>query len=221
MNAKEKNPNARKIIILLGAPGSGKGTQAAHLSQELKIPHISTGDLFRDNLSHHTELGKRAKGYMEAGHLVPDELVLEMLFDRVSRPDCAKGYLLDGFPRNLSQAEALDKHLGKNDQIVVLNLSVHDEEITKRLAGRLTCKKGGHIHNKYFSPPKVNGVCDVCGGELFQRPDDAADVVKERLKVYHKQTQPLVAHYEKRGLLKHIEGEHEPEMVFQSMVAVL
>ena len=215
---QEPQTSARKVVILLGPPGSGKGTQAARLTKELGIPHISTGDLFRENMSQGTELGKKAKAFMEAGKLVPDDLVLDMLFDRVSRPDCVKGYLLDGFPRTIPQAEALDKHLAKESSVVVLNLEVADDVIVKRAEGRLTCKKCGNIHNKNFSPPAEEGVCDKCCGELFQRPDDAPAVVKERLKVYHDQTEPLVAFYKKKGVLTDINGENPPDVVFQDLM---
>lgn len=208
----------RKIVILLGPPGSGKGTQAVRLSKELGIPHISTGDLFRDNLSRNTALGQKAKSYMESGKLVPDEVVLEMLFDRVSRPDCQKGYLLDGFPRTIPQAEALDKQLSKSDQIIALDLKVKDELIVKRISGRLTCKAGGHIQNKYFSAPKKEGVCDTCQGELVQRADDSAEVVQERLRVYHEQTEPLISYYQKKGVLKQVNGENDPETVYKDLM---
>lgn len=217
LHAAEPSSGMRKIIILLGPPGSGKGTQAVRLSKELGIPHISTGDLFRDNLSRNTDLGKKAKTYMEAGKLVPDEVVLEMLFDRVSRPDCQNGYLLDGFPRTIAQAEALDKHLKKGDAIIALDLKVNDDVIVKRISGRLTCKEGGHIQNKYFSAPKKEGICDTCGGTLVHRSDDSPEVVKERLKVYHDQTEPLIQYYEKKGVLKHINGENDPDIVFKDL----
>lgn len=213
--------SGQKVVILLGPPGSGKGTQAVRLSKELGMPHVSTGDLFRDNLSRNTDLGKRAKSFMEAGKLVPDELVIEMLLDRVSRSDCSKGYLLDGFPRTLVQADALDKHLGKGNDVVALDLRVTNDVIMKRASGRLTCKKGGHIHNKFFSPPKVEGVCDVCGGELYQRTDDAEVVVKERLKVYEVQTAPLVKYYEKKGILNRINGENEADKVFNDLLGLV
>ncbi len=219
--AQEPANPPRRVLILLGPPGSGKGTQAVQLSKELGIPHISTGDLFRDNLSRNTELGKKAKTYMDAGKLVPDELVLEMLFDRVSKPDCVKGYLLDGFPRTVPQAEALDKHLEKGVQTIALNLVIQDETIIKRIAGRLTCKQGGHVANRFFSPPAAEGVCDICGGELVQRSDDAPDVVKERLRVYHEQTAPLVKFYENKGVLININGENPPDIVFKDLLKAL
>lgn len=213
--------SSKRVVILLGPPGSGKGTQAVRLSKELGIPHISTGDLFRDNISRNTDLGKKAKSYMEAGKLVPDEVVLDMLFDRVKNPDCAKGYLLDGFPRTIPQAEALDKYLGSEENVIALNLVVKDEEIIKRIAGRLTCVKGGHIQNKYFSPPKVEGQCDTCQGQLVQRPDDAPAVVEERLRVYHAQTAPLVHFYETKGILVNIDGANPADVVFKDLLKAL
>jgi adenylate kinase len=206
-----------KVVILLGPPGSGKGTQAVRLTKELGIPHISTGDLFRENISKDTELGKRAKSYMNTGKLVPDEVVLDMLFDRVSKPDAQDGYLLDGFPRTVPQAEALNKHLSGITDFVVLDLVVPDEIIFKRAEGRLTCKSCGNIHNRYFSPPAKEGVCNKCESELFQRPDDKAEVVQERLRVYHEQTQPLVEYYDKKGLLKRVDGTKSPDEVFESL----
>lgn len=212
----DPKPSSAKVIILLGAPGSGKGTQATRLSQALKIPHISTGDLFRENLSKNTELGKRAKSFMDAGHLVPDDLVLEMLFERVSRPDCANGYLLDGFPRTIPQAEALDRFL-KGTPVIALNLMVSDDVIIKRAEGRLTCKKCGQVYNRSFAQPAVENVCDKCSGELFQRQDDSPAVVKERLKVYSEQTKPLILFYEKKGVLHQVNGENPPDTVFNDL----
>lgn len=221
MNGQEtpkEGSGKRMVIILLGPPGSGKGTQAERLSKELGIPHISTGDLFRENLSRNTGLGQRAKSFMEKGQLVPDEVVLEMLFDRVSRPDCASGYLLDGFPRTIPQAQALDRHLSGNDNLLALNLQVSDDTILKRMAGRLTCKKCGFIQNRFLSPPKQEGVCDKCGGELYQRSDDTPIVIKERLKVYHDQTEPLIDFYNKKDLLVNIPGENPPDRVFKDLL---
>ena len=206
-----------KVIILLGPPGSGKGTQAVRLSKELNIPHISTGDLFRENLSKGTELGKKAKSFIEAGRLVPDEVVLDMLFDRVSRPDCANGYLLDGFPRTIPQAEAFGKHLDSRTKIIALNLNVEDDTIVKRIAGRLTCKNCGNIQQKSSNTEHADA-CHKCGGELYQRTDDKAEVVKERLRVYHEQTEPLIHFYEKQGVLFEINGENTPDQVFQDLL---
>lgn len=211
----------QKVIILLGPPASGKGTQASRLAAELKIPHISTGDLFRENIKNNTELGQQVKSIMDAGKLVPDEIVLDMLFDRVARPDCANGYVLDGFPRTIPQAESFDKRLSDKQKVIVLNLDVKDETLIKRTAGRLSCKACGHIQNKYFSPPAKDGVCDKCGGELVQRPDDKEEVVKERLRVYNAQTQPLIAYYTKQNKLKTINGEKSPDQVFAELKAAI
>lgn len=205
------------IIILLGPPGSGKGTQALRLTKELGIPHISTGDLFRENMSQDTPLGRKAKGFINAGKLVPDDLVLDMLFARLSKPDCAKGYLLDGVPRTLPQADSLMKYLPPQAKVSVLNLQIADEAIIQRIAGRLMCRSCTNIHNRYFNPPKKEGVCDKCGGELYQRADDSADVVKERLRVYHEQTKPLVSFFAKAGLLHNVNGEMPPDQVFQDL----
>ncbi len=213
------------ILILLGPPGAGKGTQAKRLSAELGLPHVSTGDLFRENLSQGTALGEKAKGYMNDGKLVPDELVLDMLFDRVSRDDCRGGYLLDGFPRTLGQASALEERLasqyGSGGAVVrALSLEVPQDELISRLTGRLTCRTGGHIHHRRFSPPKVEGVCDTCGGELYQRADDSEEVVAERLTTYAEQTFPLIEFYTQRGLLSGVDGDRKPSEVYASLLLV-
>ncbi|CDZ81790.1 Adenylate kinase [Candidatus Rubidus massiliensis] len=213
--SSEVKPN---VIILLGPPGSGKGTQAVQLSQKLQIPHISTGDLFRENLKNGTPLGIEAKKYIEAGKLVPDEVVLDMLFDRVSRKDCEHGFLLDGFPRTIPQAEALEKKLDDKANVIALNLDVDDEAIIKRIEGRLTCKNCGTIYNKHLSPPKDLTKCDKCDGELFQRPDDSREIVEERLRVYHKQTEPLIEFYNKRNVLETINGNQQPDQVFKELL---
>jgi len=211
---------SRQFVILLGPPGAGKGTQAVRLSAGMKLPHISTGDLFRENLSQDTDLGKRAKGFMESGQLVPDELVLEMLFDRVSRDDCAEGCLLDGFPRTIPQAEALEARLGSETPIALL-LEVADELIVGRAAGRLLCKSCGNIQHLEFAPPAKAGVCDSCSGELYRRKDDEPDVVRERLVVYHDQTAPLVGFYENKGQLRRVNGEQSPDTVYADLVQTL
>jgi adenylate kinase len=210
-----------KVVILLGPPGSGKGTQAVRLTKELDIPHISTGDLFRENISKDTELGRRAKSYINAGKLVPDEVVLDMLFDRILKPDAQNGYLLDGFPRTVPQAEAFDKNLKSNINLSVIDLEVPDEIIFKRATGRLTCQSCGNIHNRYFSPPIKEGCCNQCGGELVQRSDDKAEVVQERLRVYHEQTQPLVDYYSRKGLLRRVDGTKSPNEVYESIKSAL
>jgi adenylate kinase len=206
-----------RVVILLGPPGAGKGTQAVRLSAELGLPHVSTGDLFRENSAQGTPLGLKAKSYLDSGGLVPDDLVLEMLFDRVSRPDCARGYLLDGFPRTLPQAEALAARLGRNTEIQVLDINVPDDVIIERLTGRRTCRSCSKVQHLRFSPPKTDGRCDACGGELHQRSDDTPEVVAKRLDVYHKQTLPLAAWYKKRGLLREVDGNRPPDQVFQSL----
>ncbi len=217
MNSKDKT-----VIILLGPPGSGKGTQAKRLSAELKIPHISTGDLFRENLSKDTNLGKKAKEYIHAGKLVPDELVIEMLMDRIRRSDCDNGYLLDGFPRTIPQAEVIDRFLEElGNRTSVLNLDVADDNVIKRISGRLTCSQCGHLHNRYFSPPTHEGLCDLCGAQLLQRADDKQEIVEERLRVYKAQTEPLINHYKVKGILADVDGELEPETVFYSLLALL
>lgn len=218
--AEQNTPDSTSqlIVILMGPPGSGKGTQAVRITKELDIPHISTGDLFRENIANKTPLGEKAKGYINEGKLVPDELVIDMLKDRVSRPDCAKGYLLDGFPRTLPQAEAFEKSIPQNASVVVLNLDVPDDIIVKRIEGRRTCKDCGNIQNVYFSAPAVEGKCDKCGGELTQRADDKAEVVVERLRVYHSQTKPLIAFYENKGLLHTVDGTETPDAIFKKLI---
>ena len=212
-----------RVVILLGAPGAGKGTQAQRLSKDLGIAHIATGDLFRENLKGETPLGLKAKEYMNSGKLVPDALVLEMLFDRVARPDCAEGYLLDGFPRTLPQAEALEAALAEQGGIELraLNLEVRDEVIVGRATGRLLCRSCDAIYHAEFSPPAVAGKCDVEGGELYTREDDRAEVVTERLAVYHEQTAPLVDFYESRGVLTRVDGERHPDQVNETLLASL
>lgn len=216
--ATDGETQGRTVWILLGPPGSGKGTQAVELSKNLQIPHISTGDLLREHIKNQTSLGKAAKQYIEAGKLVPDELVMEILFDRISQPDSAKGVLLDGFPRTLPQAQALEKNLGPRDRIVVFNLEVKDEEIVKRAEGRLICTTGGHVFNRYSSPPAQEGVCDQCGGKLIRRADDEPAVVKERLKVYQEQTAPLIKFYQDKKVLISVNGERKPEQVLAELM---
>ncbi len=209
-----------QVLILLGPPGAGKGTQALRLAAECEIPHISTGDLFRHNLKEGTELGKKAKGFMEGGGLVPDELVLDMLFDRVAADDCRGGYLLDGFPRTLPQAKALTKAL-ENQNSKTLLLEVPESVLVGRAGGRLLCKGCTNIHHAEFSPPQKPGICDSCQGELYRRKDDEPEVVKERLKVYRKETQPMVDYYRETGSLEVINGDQAPDVVFSALKEAL
>ncbi|MEV7447302.1 MULTISPECIES: adenylate kinase [Streptomyces] len=191
-------------IVLVGPPGAGKGTQAAFLANNLSIPHISTGDLFRANISQQTDLGKLAKSYMDAGNLVPDEVTIGMAKDRMEQPDAEHGFLLDGFPRNVSQAEALDEMLSAAGMKLdaVLDLEVPEDEVVKRIAGRRVCRKdSSHVFHVTYSPPKQEGVCDVCGGELYQRDDDSEETVRKRLEVYHTQTEPIIDYYKAQGLV--------------------
>ncbi|MFK0022548.1 adenylate kinase [Streptomyces sp. NPDC090798] len=191
-------------IVLVGPPGAGKGTQAAFLAKNLGIPHISTGDLFRANISQGTELGKQAKAYMDAGKLVPDEVTIGMAKDRMEQPDAANGFLLDGFPRNVSQAEALDEMLKAEGMKLdaVLDLEVPEDEVVKRIAGRRICRNdSSHVFHVTYKQPKKEGVCDVCGGELYQRDDDSEDTVRTRLEVYHTQTEPIIDYYAAQGLV--------------------
>lgn len=205
-------------IILLGPPGSGKGTQAMRLSKELNIPHISTGDLFRDHIKRKTELGEAASSYINQGKLVPDQLTLDMLFARISQSDCVHGYILDGFPRTLSQAEALDARLPSTIQFLVLNLDVPDGVLVERAVGRRICATCGAIHHVQFSPPRASGVCDTCSGTLTHRADDTEEVIKERLKVYHTQTAPVIDYYKQKGILETVDGTQKPDAVFEALL---
>ena len=210
-------------LILLGPPGAGKGTQAKMMVEEYKIPQISTGEILRAAVAEGTELGKKAKEYMDAGGLVPDEVVIGIITDRLKEPDCAAGYILDGFPRTLPQAEALDKVLAAMDSKIdeVISIEVADEELIERLSGRRTCKKCGAGYNLVFDPPTSEGVCDKCGGELYQRDDDNEATVKNRLKVYQDQTQPLIDYYRQQGLLRPIDGAGGIKEIFGRIGAIL
>lgn len=213
--------STKQVIILLGPPGSGKGTQAEQISKALNIPHISTGEIFRENISKGTELGKKAQKYMDVGQLVPDELVLDMLFDRVCKPDAKNGYLLDGFPRTIPQAQAFDAKLTGKEKVIVINLQVNDKIIEERAAARWSCPKCSSVYNLKVKPPKVSGTCDKCQSPLQRRPDDAPEVVKERLIVYRKQTAPLIDYYTKKNLLVNVNGENPPTQVNAEVMQII
>ncbi|MGB9710161.1 MAG: adenylate kinase [Thermodesulfovibrio sp.] len=210
-------------LVFLGAPGAGKGTQAKKLVEKYGIPQISTGDLLRAAVAQGTPLGKEAKAYMDKGELVPDSVVLGMVKERLAQDDCKKGFILDGFPRNVAQAEALDKMLAEMNipLDLALNLDVPFDDLMKRLTGRRTCKSCGQMYNIYFSPPKVDGKCDKCGGELFQRDDDKEETIRKRLEVYRAQTEPLIDYYSKKGILKTVSGTGSIDEIFSSICAIL
>ena len=210
-------------IVMLGAPGAGKGTQAKKISAKYNIPHISTGDIFRANIKEGTELGKKAQGYMDQGLLVPDELVLDLIVDRLGKDDCKNGYVLDGFPRTIPQAEALEKALSEQGEKIdyALNIDVPDENIINRMSGRRACVGCGATYHLIYAPTKVEGVCDVCGKELILRDDDKPETVKKRLDVYHEQTKPLIDYYENAGTLRTLDGTIDIEDVFQTIVKIL
>ena len=210
-------------IIMLGAPGAGKGTQAKMIADKYQVPHISTGDIFRANIKNGTELGKEAKKYMDQGLLVPDELTVKLLLDRVANPDCANGYVLDGFPRTIPQAEVLDAALTElGDKIdYAINVDVPDENIVKRMSGRRACLACGATYHIEHIPPKAEGICDKCGQELVLRDDDKPETVMKRLNVYHEQTQPLIDFYSNKGILKSVDGTVDMMDVFAAIVAIL
>ena len=210
-------------IIMLGAPGAGKGTQAKKIAEKYSVPHISTGDIFRANIKNGTELGKKAKTYMDQGALVPDELVVDLVVDRVAQDDAKNGYVLDGFPRTIPQAEALDAALAKlNDKVdFAIDVDVPDENIIDRMSGRRACVACGGTYHIKFNPTKVENVCDACNGQLILRDDDQPETVKKRLDVYHEQTQPLIEYYTKKGILKSVDGTQDMAKVFDCIVDIL
>lgn len=210
-------------IIMLGAPGAGKGTQAKKIAAKYDIPHISTGDIFRANIKNGTELGNKAKTYMDQGLLVPDELVVDLVVDRVQQDDCKNGYVLDGFPRTIPQAEALDKALtALGDKVdYAIDVNVPDENIVNRMGGRRACVGCGATYHLVYAPTKTEGICDVCGKELILRDDDKPETVQKRLNVYHEQTQPLIDYYKKAGILKTVDGTVDINDVFAAIVEIL
>lgn len=210
-------------IIMLGAPGAGKGTQAKKIAARYQIPHISTGDIFRANIKGGTELGMKAKTFMDQGMLVPDEITIGMLMDRIHEADCEGGYVLDGFPRTIPQAESLTKALGEMGEAIdyAVNVDVPDENIVSRMGGRRACVACGATYHVQFNAPKQEGICDTCGEKLVLRDDDKPETVQKRLKVYHDQTQPLIDYYKKQGILVTVDGTKELNEVFRDIVAVL
>ena len=210
-------------VVMLGAPGAGKGTQAKKIAAKYSIPHISTGDIFRANIKNGTELGKKAKTYMDQGLLVPDELVVDLVVDRVNQEDCANGYVLDGFPRTIPQAEALTKALAGQGQKLdyAIDVDVPDENIVRRMGGRRACVGCGATYHLEYAPPKQEGICDTCGGELILRDDDKPETVTKRLGGYHEQTQPLIDYYTNAGILKRVDGTVDIDEVFQAITEIL
>ena len=210
-------------IIMLGAPGAGKGTQAKMIAEKYQIPHVSTGDIFRANIKNGTELGMEAKKYMDQGQLVPDELTVKILLDRVAKDDCQNGYVLDGFPRTIPQAEVLDEALSKLGESIdyAINVDVPDENIVRRMSGRRACVNCGATYHIEHIPPKAEGICDTCNSELILRDDDKPETVLKRLKVYHDQTQPLIDFYTAKGVLKEVDGTVDMKDVFEAIVAIL
>ena len=210
-------------IVLFGPPGAGKGTQAKFISEQYNIPHVSTGDILRENVREGTALGKKAKTYMDKGELVPDAVLIDIIKERIQKPDTRKGFLFDGFPRTIPQAESLDEILDdinkKLDAIV--NIDVGTSELVKRLSGRLTCRNCGATYNIRTNPPKVDSICDACGGELYQRADDTEAAIKNRIAVYKKQTAPLIDYYKKKGILVDIDGEREIDEVRSDIMKAL
>lgn len=210
-------------IIMLGAPGAGKGTQAKQIADKYSIPHISTGDIFRANIKNGTELGKKAKQYMDQGALVPDELTCDLVMDRIQQDDCKNGFVLDGFPRTIPQAEALDAALEKINEKMdyAIDVDVPDENIVNRMSGRRACLNCGATYHLISIPPKVDGICDRCGSEIVLREDDKPETVQKRLKVYHEQTQPLIDYYKNQGILKSVDGTQPMDEVFKAIVTIL
>ena len=208
-------------LILLGPPGSGKGTHAVPLAQKFGLKHISTGDLFRENMRQQTPLGKQARVFIDEGKLVPDAITLDMLFERIGRKDCLGGIILDGCPRTIAQAKALEEKMGNRYQIAVLQFSILDELLIERIAGRIACGACGAPFHKSFSPPKNAGKCDACGGILYQRADDTEETLRKRLAIYNKETAPLIAYYEEKDFLHVIDSSQDKSQVFEDILRVL
>ena len=210
-------------IVMLGAPGAGKGTQAKKIAAKYAVPHISTGDIFRANIKEGTELGLKAKQYMDQGLLVPDSLTVALVMDRISQPDCGRGYILDGFPRTIPQAESLSKALAEKGEALdyAIDVDVPDENIVTRMSGRRACPGCGATYHIIYAAPAKEGICDKCGSELYLRDDDKPETVQKRLAVYHEQTQPLIEYYQKANILHTVDGTKGLEEVFQSITEIL
>jgi adenylate kinase len=210
-------------LVLLGPPGSGKGTQGERLNADLHLPYYATGDILRGAVRDETDLGKSAKEYMDRGDLVPDDVIVGVIAERIDSEEAKEGFILDGFPRTTPQAEALDAKLAELDREVtsVLLIDVSDEEVVRRLGGRRTCEAEGHVYHVDFNPPKVEGVCDIDGSPLLVRDDDQPDVIRKRLATYHEKTEPLVSYYEGHGVLRRVEGEREPSLVTEDLRGIL
>mgnify|MGYP005750654683 FL=1 len=221
----EYKKGGRKVmkLIMLGAPGAGKGTQAKKIAAKYQIPHISTGDIFRANIKAGTELGMKAKSYMDQGQLVPDEVTIGMLLDRISQDDCQNGYVLDGFPRTIPQAESLTAALKERGEKMdyAVNVDVPDANIVERMSGRRACLGCGATYHIVYNAPKAEGICDACGEKLVLRDDDKPETVQKRLSVYHEQTQPLIDYYKQEGILAEVDGTQDMEKVFQDIVKIL
>lgn len=210
-------------VIMLGAPGAGKGTQAKQIAAKYGVPHISTGDILRANVKGETQLGKKAQVFMDQGLLVPDELVIDMLMDRIAQEDCKNGYVLDGFPRTIPQAKSLDEALSKIGEKldVAIDVDVPDEDIVSRMSGRRACLSCGATYHVVFNPTKTEGICDVCGEKLILRDDDKPETVQKRLNVYHEQTKPLIDYYKTEGILKTVDGTVQMNQVFDAILQIL
>lgn len=211
----------KQVLILLGAPGCGKGSQAALLKEKLDVPHVSTGDILRENIKNDTPLGLKAKSYMDRGELTPDSLIVDILFDRVAKADCKRGYILDGFPRTLSQGKILQERLGNDHEILALYFDVSSKTILQRILGRLLCKKCQAPYHRTFSPPKTKGKCDLCSSELFQREDDREEIALKRLSVYSEQTAPLLDFFKDQGQLRSIPCESTKEEIFINLITLI